>query len=401
MDDELEWLRNAKPPTGELGDLASRRARARILDGAIHGSTPLSDEVADDDAPVVISVLPGADDGGDDREDGVEPGRRRRNRLALLGAAAALLVIVGAATLLGDTDTSSDDESAGEEPAPESDADATRTTVAPTTTTEPPVSTTTEATRTVQATPVSDLLDADIVTVAAQGFAPRERVDVAVCVTDGAEVQGCDVAPLAVVGAAQDGSVAADVSVPRTILVDGDAVDCAVASCALTLATAEKPEEAEVTPLEFDVTAEPPPSAAIAMDASTTLVDGQLLEISGAGFADNAWVTVSQCIVDRERSTPDFCEPVASTTTIADADGVFVAEIRLSRLLPVDDGWADCAGLDQGRCVVIADTLVLPTAPRSGASRRRSTSSTTPRCRWRSPGSSSSPRSPIWSTGPS
>ena len=77
MDDELEWLRDAKPPTDGVGDLARRRARARLLAEATAPAGP------DQLEPLPVAGAAPIDETVREPTSAESSSGRRRNRRAL------------------------------------------------------------------------------------------------------------------------------------------------------------------------------------------------------------------------------------------------------------------------------------------------------------------------------
>lgn len=160
---------------------------------------------------------------------------------------------------------------------------------------------------TVTAAPTEGLADGDAVHVVAEGLTPGEVLSVSVCSTDpmvcwatGSEHErtqreGDDVWTEQVIGLQVDGSGRVEADVPVWQFLPGDEpgtyVDCAVSRCSLRFSGTTAPP---TVPLRF-VPGTPPEPPAVAVEPSTDVAPGDVVQVRGTGFAPDIPIYVSLC----------------------------------------------------------------------------------------------------------
>lgn len=196
--------------------------------------------------------------------------------------------------------------------------------------------------------PSSALRDVQLVHVSASGYLPSATISIAECSADATLCQPLDVPPAA---AGNDGTLAADVHVLRTLRTGGPAFDCAVRVCVVRLSTADG--DVASAPVSFDSSQPlaPPLAATVVPDAN--LGDGQSVAVHAVGFAAGDTVALSQCTVPSDVHEVPACAPLATATV--QTTGVLDATVAVHASVVDSFGIARTCGT--ARCVLdIAST---------------------------------------------
>ena len=361
MDDELEWLRGATPQISDLDDAARQRAHGRLLAEISPRAAIEHDGRALEDLP--IEGL-SDDDVADDRTAG--------GRVAVLGSiAAAVALIAGIALVVqSGSDETPLEEVAGDD---SSGADGTLDGAVDDDTSVGGLDTRDEV------TPIplglsedDDLSDGQSVTLTGDGFAIHSSVWVVQCATptiDTTILEGCDLATTQHSKVDGDGSLDVDIRAHRFIRVDGAEIDCSVATCAISVALIDDHRLRGTVPLTFDASAAPTEAPELVVGATTDLLDGQELTVSGSGFEPSSEVRLVQCVIGVVERTPNCFQrwridtgPTRSGQRhTTDPDGRFQATIYANRLVRTVNDQIDCADPESGRCLLavipVDDTL--------------------------------------------
>lgn len=182
----------------------------------------------------------------------------------------------------------------------------------------------------VHATPATNLIDHQTVTVDGTGFRPNGFAQVVQC-TGGATLAS-DCRGLSMSGGpiSPTGTFSATTSVrTRFVTVGGTTVDCrsAVHACELVVGPFDASVPAlngVVAAVSFDPLAAAPPPAAIVVTPSTSLIDGQVVHITGSGYPVGAMVVLQQCA-----NTTTIGSCAGGLFATADSTGTFAADVPL------------------------------------------------------------------------
>ncbi len=184
-------------------------------------------------------------------------------------------------------------------------------------------------------TPSTDLVDGQSVQVSATGFVPETTWGAAVCMTDVADIGGCDLSNTILSSTDTNGDIDATMSVRRYIVVGGDVIDCGVVDqCVLAganlgadLVTPLDLENVAVVPLHFDpdVPALPP------LEVSLTVESVSSTEATGTVTCNrDARATVDVSIQQNTRGSSAYawgyiaeheCGPTPSPFSVAIQSG--------------------------------------------------------------------------------
>jgi hypothetical protein len=198
------------------------------------------------------------------------------------------------------------------------------------------------------ATPSTDLLDQQIIAVTASGLKARASYALIECQAGATDPTDCGLSDLVFATTDGAGSFSTPYTASRFLVLDGSGatIDCAVQSCVL-VAGSMKGKLSVQTPISFQDIAVVP--STLTADPSTGLRDGQTITLSGAAFAPNAFIEVTEC----ETTSPLTCDFNILTLVPADANGSFSLPFSATRLLDDGTGPQDCALL--ATCVVMAE----------------------------------------------
>ena len=179
----------------------------------------------------------------------------------------------------------------------------------------------------VHATPATNLIDHQTVTVDGTGFRPNGFAQVVQCTGGAILTSDCRGLSLSGGPISPTGTFSATTSVrTRFVTVGGTTVDCrsAVHACELVVGPFDASVPAlngVVAAISFDPLAAAPPPPAIVVTPSTSLIDGQIVHITGSGYPIGAMVVLQQC---------------ANTTTIGSCAGGLFATASSAGTFAVD-----------------------------------------------------------------
>lgn len=217
----------------------------------------------------------------------------------------------------------------------------------------PPVA---QLTPTLTATPSTDLVNHQLVTVAGAGFTPNASIGWAVCKNGSTGQDDCDLNNLGFAMSNSSGAFTASFTVHRILYTANGQVDCATApeTCTIGAAKSSDPSEKAGAPLTFDPSVPLPPPPTLLAGPTTNLIEGQSVAVFGGGFLPNSQVFLVQCVVP---ASAQNCLTLSSLT--AAADGGFITTVQVHRtLFQPPFGSTDCAasvGTCQLTAVSIAD----------------------------------------------
>ncbi|HEY6534180.1 MAG TPA: enediyne antibiotic chromoprotein [Acidimicrobiales bacterium] len=206
---------------------------------------------------------------------------------------------------------------------------------------------------TMTATPDTMLVQGDDVTVTGSGAEPNSFVGIAQCLVGASGLESCS--PLSGYTNATASGNFATVTTPRRILrISGVDHDCAdVSTCELAaIGLDDGPASILATAaIQFDPSIPPPPPPTITATPSTGLVQGDVVELVGAGFTPNASVVVLQCLAS---ASPDQCDSSNLQFFPADGSGGFTRSVTPLRIIYVGNTAHDCA---LEACVLAAGSI--------------------------------------------
>jgi hypothetical protein len=195
------------------------------------------------------------------------------------------------------------------------------------------------------ATPDTNLVQGDDVTVNGTGATPNSFVGFAQCLTGATGLDDC--AQLQSFASVSSGGNFATITTPRRILsIAGVTHDCAdPATCELAAISAES-ETASIlatAPIQFDPSIPPPPPPSLTVTPSTGLVQGDVVEVVGTDFAPNQGVGVVQCLPDAGGSSGPGCDLSTLLFVPSDSSGGFTTTFTPLRIITTANGTHDCA----------------------------------------------------------
>lgn len=170
----------------------------------------------------------------------------------------------------------------------------------------------------VSASPDTDLVDGQVITVSGTGLRPNEpRLRVLVCAQ--ADPRDCTTGASVATDGLGAFSLAFTVYATRYAY---DPVDCRSEPCLIRVAE-EYRDGGPSVPISFRVDGPLVYDPTISADVDTGLVDGQLLTLSGSGWEPGRRVTITECNADRT-----LC-PGYEVEVDTDATGSFTTEFRV------------------------------------------------------------------------
>jgi hypothetical protein len=190
---------------------------------------------------------------------------------------------------------------------------------------------------TVTVTPNTDLVDAQQVSVSANGFAANASIAVLECTTGATTQDNCDLSTLLFTNADGTGTVSTNYNVFRVIQPASTptALDCAPSNCVLAVADISDQTQAASTPLSFDASIPPPPTLQITatVDSSGRFDHAGNVTITGtltcnlpADVSLNAYATqrVGRAIFNAQGFSDMPCDgTVPYTLTMNPYNGIF------------------------------------------------------------------------------
>ena len=212
-----------------------------------------------------------------------------------------------------------------------------------------------EAVPTITVTPDQDLVDGQSVAVDGTGFTPGASVTVIQCRPGSVnlfDVQAnCRLTTMHTTDAS--GTFSAFLAVEREIQTSSGALDCAASpgACTVGVFVGFSLESIVVeAPIAF---ADPTlPTATVTVTPASSLDDGDVVTVAGAGFPAGAPVDVAPCQSNRP-VTAEWCAATPAFTATADATGSFTGTLTIRRAVTLPSGQlVDCVV----GCVVAAST---------------------------------------------
>jgi hypothetical protein len=205
----------------------------------------------------------------------------------------------------------------------------------------------------IDATPSTDLLDGDIVTVSGTGFPAGAAIVIVQCLA-GAGQAGCNLSQQTFVTADGAGAFSSGFRVSRLMYIGG-VTDCADPGACIIGAGVPPDGSAGSAgvAIQFDPDVPLPPPPTLDVVPSSDLVDRQVVMLAGSGFPSGVPVAFVQCLTAGEG--PSKCDLTNQAFGFTDDTGDVVLYLRVARILGTPDGSADCAVV--GACYIGGGTL--------------------------------------------
>jgi hypothetical protein len=221
----------------------------------------------------------------------------------------------------------------------------------------------------VTATPSTDLLDGQQITVTASGLTKKTLYAVFECQAGATDPTGCGTFDLGLGKTDATGSFTTSFTVSRMIATDSTPIDCAVASCVLAVGAKNGSLPAE-TPLSF--TDVPVVTPTLTADPKTGLLDQQMITVTGSDFGPNAFVGLVECIAPAAETD---CDIDTLEPAVVGPDGSFSTTYLVTRIISNGEASVDCAqpaacvlstltddgdGLAASVSISFADVVIVP-----------------------------------------
>lgn len=298
-------------------------------------------------------------------------GRRRGGSARWLPAVAAVALLGGVVAVAATRDPQPTDRVQTDEPDPDGDAPGLEL--------AGPRDGRDSVALPVTVTPADGLADGDVVAVAATGFEPGEQVGVVLCGSEAGPplrlgVDACNIGTVVYAYADDDGAVAAEIAVARTVTTTiTGTIDCAAEAgrCIVAVGALDDYDRSGGGVVSFVDGLTPIDLPAAAVTPAEGLGEGDVVELSGTGAPAGRDVTVMQCAFD-----PRVCvnvaapgaDPFGGLATVA-GDGSFRVEVQVWRYLPgaqrgtyVDCTLSVCT-LTASFTTILEDGRPVPTGP--------------------------------------
>lgn len=218
----------------------------------------------------------------------------------------------------------------------------------------------------VTAEPSTGLLDGQAVRVTGSGFPPGESVGVVMCAREAGREHGargaeaCDIGRYASGSAGPDGVAVVTFHVQRTLLLDGEEIDCASepGRCIIGMGLISDYDRSGGFAVEFDPSAPLAPAPTVELGRTAGIVDGETVPVRATGLHPGSVLFAQLCETARVRCTGIGELEVRDDGTVDDA-------IRLWRVFGawVEPGAEGSSNVD---CAAVACHVMLdgPTSSR-------------------------------------
>lgn len=190
---------------------------------------------------------------------------------------------------------------------------------------------------TVTATPSTDLLDGQTITISGTGASPGQSLYVGQCGPGVTDPFSCDIRSVVTTVVDSNGEYSSEYAVKRFIPAPGGTADCATGGC--TVGISNLGDVSVTTPIEF--TDVPLPVSVVEVIGNADLVDGDVVELQGSGFPAGYSVNVKQCLAGS--TDPSSCGP---GRTIGTEAGGFSYPLPVNRILRSGGASSDCSVVD-------------------------------------------------------
>jgi hypothetical protein len=197
------------------------------------------------------------------------------------------------------------------------------------------------------ASPATNLVDGQIITVTGAGFDVGAEVGVAECLAGAVDSAECDLQGVHFAMTDATGSFTLQYEVTRVINVNGVLTDCALPNaCVLGLAESTNPSVPVPVPISFENV--PILQPVVGVNPSTDLPDGATVEVSGSGFTPGATIALLEC--PASGPAVSACDFSTGLFVPADASGSLEVSYRVVRAITSDGTDLDCSV--PGTCVL-------------------------------------------------
>ena len=219
----------------------------------------------------------------------------------------------------------------------------------------------------ISATPNTNLVHGQSITIEGTGFVPNSPfVEAVQCISGATTPSECDYTTAQSSSTDGSGNFSLTLQVKVLISVSAGAVDCRTPGACIVGGGTDF-DDAATTPIEFDPNGPTPPGqpSEVTVTPNTDLVDGQQLQVSGTGFEPNSPALVVQCGID---FNPAFCDGESVVMLQTDSDGTFATAFTVQANFQEKLRFFDCrqiqcyvfAGAGGVRGVPISFRLVAP-----------------------------------------
>ncbi len=211
---------------------------------------------------------------------------------------------------------------------------------------------------TLTATPSTNLLDGQSITVSGANYNPDEPVAIVECQAGATSVGGCDPTTLQAVTADQTGSISGPYEVTRVINPSGTPIDCAGADACVLASLDENFDILATAPIAFkDI---PIPTPVLSATPDTALVDGQNITVRGAHFHPGEQIVLTECQRKTHACGYDGVVGGEQFATV-DSSGHFTVTFNASRVLVLLGATVDCAKAPGCTLNAIDESSLFPT----------------------------------------
>jgi len=203
---------------------------------------------------------------------------------------------------------------------------------------------------TVTATPDTDLVDGQTITLAGSGFTPG-TVAAVQCATAVPGAPGCTTGRPVFGEADEEGEATIELRVRRFLTIQGTTYDCAEpGTCTAAIGEISTMTGASAA-ITFDPEAPLLPPPTVTVQPTTGLVDGQDVTITGSGYEPNVGVTIVQCRTVGGDTSGRGCHMPSLRGVSTDDEGAFTTTFRVLDRLTTQSGEVDCA-VAAGTCMI-------------------------------------------------
>jgi hypothetical protein len=213
----------------------------------------------------------------------------------------------------------------------------------------------------VTVTPDTDLLNFQKVTVAGTQFPALAGVQIVECKTGATSYEDCSSGPAGFAPTDGTGAFSVQVSVRRILHLEGGDFDCGSAPKACSLVSSAFGGTSPIvvsTPISFDSSVPPPPPPTISVTPNTGLLQGQSVTVTGANFAPNSFVEISECEAE-SAAQYGFCPLLIDASVSTDDSGAFSTAFTVRRGIIDFGGFppsiVDCGSAPQLCSIVAVD----------------------------------------------
>jgi hypothetical protein len=190
------------------------------------------------------------------------------------------------------------------------------------------------------ATPATNLLDGETISVSGVGFDPNAQVGIAECLTGATEPGQCDLTGVSFTTTDGSGSFSIEFNVTRFINVGGAITDCAALnSCVLGMEETANTSLSVTVGVSFENIPVVPPT--VQVNPSANLIDRQSVQVEGTGFTPRASIALVEC--ESGSTAISDCDLSTILIVTADPSGNMESTYQVARVINVNGSSLDCA----------------------------------------------------------